>query len=116
MNRAECCQRRSLDRHLASDKQIRQALTTIEPSAAVQVRTLASASEDLACRFSVLVTFVSFLGIAGVVLALIGVYVSWRSSRWRPSAGLWAFRILLRRRIDGRPQERMPALTLSRVL
>jgi putative ABC transport system permease protein len=53
---------------------MRQALTAIEPSAAVQVRTLAAAFEDLAAKFSVLVTFVGFLGIVGVLLALIGVY------------------------------------------
>jgi putative ABC transport system permease protein len=55
-------------------QQMRQELSAIEPSAAVQVRTLASAFDDLAARFSVLVTFVSILGIVGVVLALIGVY------------------------------------------
>ena len=71
-------------------QQMRQELTAIEPSAAVEVRTLASAFEDLAARFSVLVTFVSFLGIVGVLLALIGVYgvVAFAVSRRTKEVGI----------------------------
>jgi ABC-type antimicrobial peptide transport system permease subunit len=69
---------------------MRQELIALDPSAAVQVRTLASAFEDLAARFSVLVTFVSFLGIVGVVLALIGVYgvVAFAVSRRTKEVGI----------------------------
>jgi predicted permease len=71
-------------------QRMREVLAQLDPSAVVQVRPLASAFEDLAARFSVLVTFVSFLGTVGIGLALIGVYgvVAFAVSRRTKEVGI----------------------------
>ena len=58
----------------AVEQRLRQLLAQLEPASVVDPRTLAAAFDDIATKFSVLVRFVSFLGVVGIVLAVIGLY------------------------------------------
>jgi predicted permease len=58
----------------AVEQRLRQLLAQFEPASVVKPRTLAAMFDDMASRFSVLVRFVSFLGVVGIVLAVIGLY------------------------------------------
>src|SRR5439155_516876 len=57
----------------AMAQRLRPVVAQLDPSGAVP-RTLASAFQDLATKFSVLVKFVGLLGVVGVVLTVIGLY------------------------------------------
>jgi predicted permease len=56
------------------EQRLRQLLAQLEPAGVVDPRTLAATFDEMASKFSVLVMFVSFLGVVGIVLAVIGLY------------------------------------------
>jgi ABC-type antimicrobial peptide transport system permease subunit len=58
----------------AVEQRLRQLVAQLEPASVVDPRTLAETFDDMASKFSVLVRFVSFLGVVGIVLAVIGLY------------------------------------------